>query len=507
MFPMPNTLLGEVEIQSKHMVKAYGDTSVQFQSKVLATGLVLALLSSYGTAVLNFLIKNASWSWLAVVVLAAEVAFLVHQRQRHHQASSTIDHPLPSHPRSVVETVREYLLQHDVPLDEFLSGWFFGAPLEAIRRGNLTQFLSYGLFYTKEVDLAPDTRAAIEGLVDELEAKLGWTFAPGFDPSLKFMDHLWQPLKTLHLPLLVYWVTEALGWFSHGVLRMSGFRSSTVNGFRYYVRAPSAPHNALSPAGQPAGAPIPGSLTTAKVAGNVPSDTPVVFLHGVLGLVGCLPFLRHLVMREGSRHPLVVLDIRHVSMRYTPGGARTCDEVADALAAALVKEGYAEQGAHIVAHSYGTFVAARLLRQHPDLIRGMILMEPVALLTCWPRLLGTFIYGEPDFSAGFSLDTVMANLRWLCSRELTMSETFCRRFFWSALTIWPQELPQNSLVVLSERDDLVASDVIQQLCSSANCPAKVLVRPGGLHGDVLLHPAWQRDVMDHITGLLNSPAA
>lgn len=38
------------------------------------------------------------------------------------------------------------------------------------------------------------------------------------------------------------------------------------------------------------------------------------------------------------------------------------------------------------------------MRQHPGIVRGLVLMEPVALLTCWPKLLGTFVYGSLDLS-------------------------------------------------------------------------------------------------------------
>lgn len=36
----------------------------------------------------------------------------------------------------------------------------------------------------------------------------------------------------------------------------------------------------------------------------------------------------------------------------------------------------------------------------------------------------------------------------------------CRLFHWSELMLWPQDLPCNSLVVLSGADDLVPSELV-----------------------------------------------
>ena len=142
----------------------------------------------------------------------------------------------------------------------------------------------------------------------------------------------------------------------------------------------------------------------------------------------------------------------------------------------------------------GTFVAARLLKSEPSLVTSLVLMEPVALLTCWPTLISTFVYGQPTLEPPTSIKALVGNLRWLCSREQTMAEAFCRRFHWSELTIWPQELPERSLLVLSGQDDLVAAKLVEKLCRKVG-KGKLLCRHDGVHGDVLLHNRWQEVVV------------
>jgi hypothetical protein len=61
-------------------------------------------------------------------------------------------------------------------------------------------------------------------MVDQLQGVLGVTFEPGYNPGLRFMSHLWEPLKAHHRPLLLYVVTELLAVVQHAVLAMLGFK-------------------------------------------------------------------------------------------------------------------------------------------------------------------------------------------------------------------------------------------------------------------------------------------
>ncbi len=138
----------------------------------------------------------------------------------------------------------------------------------------------------------------------------------------------------MHLPLCVYAGTECIGLAAEGALLCMGFRPATTpDGFRYMVYRP--PPTSTSP-----------TSTTAKTK-------PILFLHGVLGLIGCVPLLWRL-RKAFSQRAIVVLDIRHVSLRLTLGGARTVDEVAGTAMEALKIEGMMQ--AHVVAHSYGVWV-------------------------------------------------------------------------------------------------------------------------------------------------------
>lgn len=72
---------------------------------------------------------------------------------------------------------------------------------------------------------------------------------------------------------------------------------------------------------------------------------------------------------------------------------------------------------------------ARLFSQHPT--RSM--------MTCYPQLLHNFIYKSPALG-GLLRDPmgVVDCARYLCSRDLTISAAFCRKFRWDELMLWPQ---------------------------------------------------------------------
>lgn len=55
----------------------------------------------------------------------------------------------------VAEVKRRFLsLSGCISIEKFLSGWFHGAPYEAIRRGNVEDFVAYG-FYCRTVQNLP----------------------------------------------------------------------------------------------------------------------------------------------------------------------------------------------------------------------------------------------------------------------------------------------------------------------------------------------------------------
>ena len=105
-----------------------------------------------------------------------------------------------------------------------MSGWFHGAPPESIRRGNVEDFVAYGFYTATKAELPREQRDAIEAYVREMERRWGVTFPAGRNPNLRFMAHLWEPLRVIHKPLALHAACEAGVVACRAALWLAGFR-------------------------------------------------------------------------------------------------------------------------------------------------------------------------------------------------------------------------------------------------------------------------------------------
>jgi pimeloyl-ACP methyl ester carboxylesterase len=286
------------------------------------------------------------------------------------------------------------------------------------------------------------------------------------------------------------------------------------------------------------------------------SSAPILFLHGVgLGITPYLLFVAALRKRF-PRRPLLLLEARHVSVGLFPTRAASTCDVASAAFEALSINNW--RSAAVVAHSYGTFVAARMLAAHPEKVQSLVLLDPVCALTIYPQLLANFVYKPPvallsksekesaesrsrsgyfwpkqqeeeeeeerkqvveeevstssPFAAAASaassaaataraLLTAVDSARFLFSRDLTVGEAFCRRFAWHRECLWPQDLRhagKSTLFGLAGGDDLVPSFLVKRALSVFSPQASVSGnedRRAG-HGGFLLDLQWQRRLLD-----------
>lgn len=112
----------------------------------------------------------------------------------------------------------------------------------------------------------------------------------------------------------------------------------------------------------------------------------------------------------------------------------------------------------VLAHSYGTFVTARLCKRHPTLVRAMCIVDPVCMLTCFPDLLRNFVYNV--FVPGRALKFLLKDgIKGLVARDYLIAHTFCRVFRWHEVQLWPDQFPERSLVVLARNDPLVPCEL------------------------------------------------
>ena len=93
--------------------------------------------------------------------------------------------------------------------------------------------------------------------------------------------------------------------------------------------------------------------------------------------------------------------------------------------------------------------------------------------------------------------------RFLFSRDLTIAETFCRRFLWHELMLWPDDMPSRTVVALSHDDDLVPSPLVAAHLAHASPSTRVLYHPTAGHGGMLLDLRFQRTMVDALVAMVD----
>lgn len=72
---------------------------------------------------------------------------------------------------------------------------------------------------------------------------------------------------------------------------------------------------------------------------------------------------------------------------------------------------------------------------------------------------------------------------------------------WRSLMLWPEEMPDATVVALSGNDDLVPSVQIERAMRVAG-KGRVLTHPQGVHGSVVIDRQWQALVVAEVARLV-----
>ncbi|KAG2491967.1 hypothetical protein HYH03_009698 [Edaphochlamys debaryana] len=233
--------------------------------------------------------------------------------------------------------------------------------------------------------------------------------APGTNPAARFMAHSHEPLPHFYRPLVFYAGMEGLAWLNHCMLTAAGFSRvpwprpprgaphDSVRADHYYYVANMRPDGRARLAGTVGRTGVAGADAGVGPEGAAAPQAPLVFLHGV-GM-GLQPYVRLLVALAATGAPIIAFELKHISQRWTAGPPPTMERLADDVADAVQRYyGDAAGGAvqpgtcGVLAHSFGTAVAAVLMRRHPGLVSHVTMLDPICFQMWAPRLLRNFIY-------------------------------------------------------------------------------------------------------------------
>jgi len=420
--------------------------------------------------------SHLSWlQFIVVVYIVFEISFYVLEWFRFIHIDRTPNVP-PDRVRmlAAMQNFQTEIPDSVISIDEFLSGWFHGAKVSDIPIENMKEFVSYGFYCRKPEELTQDERQQVDYFLKETAARWNMAFKRGYDETLSFKGHTLEPLRALHKPLIFYFFMEILAIFCHLVLLAWGFRRNrTVN---------QDSRDTVT------------TWTKQRRSGR----EPIVFLHGVgLGILPYLHFIRSLLHSCKDR-TIIVVEMPHVSLR-TSIEAPCLDILADDITKSVHGK------ATFIAHSYGTFVVSKMLHKYPDLVGSVVLLDPVTLLTCHPTLLSNFVYIKLPKRFPRSRNDIMQIIQFICMRDLTLSQTFCRKFNGMEVMLWPMDMPKGRkhIIVVSGRDKLLPAEGIRkqfQPCIDSG-QVELLYHEKLEHGGLLFDRKWMQTIVKSIEQL------
>lgn len=360
-------------------------------------------------------------------------------------------------------------LKSIINIQEFLEGWFLGSKMGEIHQGNMIEFIAYG-FYSKRVEeLTSSEKAQIESFLTDTCDTYGISFPKGYNPDVKFMGHTIEPIRAFHKPLMVYLLMEIVGMCCHSILYVYGFKRMKQMGITKWIYLPRTVDH---------------------------DKTPIVFLHGIgFGVLPYIHFIISLVSAEKNR-AFILVEMRHVAMRIYSNDAPDLTSLAHDIVDAMEHAGY-EKGIFI-AHSYGTFVLSQILQSRNSSVDQAFLIDPVCLMTCHPKLTSNFVYrtfqGLP-----VSFKRFMDLVQFVFSRDLTLAQTFCRRFNGMEIMIWPEDLPKHAknVIVLSGKDPLIPIALVQEQFKEVD-HCHTVVNNDHTHGQFLGDLQYLKFLVHHV---------
>merc|ERR1712217_664693 len=118
------------------------------------------------------------------------------------------------------------------------------------------------------------------------------------------------------------------------------------------------------------------------------------------------------------------------------------------------------------------FVTSWVVRSRPDIVSRLVLLDPVCFLLSQPDVAFNFLYRRPTNP----FTVAVANfVRW----ELFSANVLMRHFYWYHNVLWKNELPEQCVVALSGKDDIINARAVRQYLGEGSRHSRAC-RPGEL---------------------------
>lgn len=399
--------------------------------------------------------------WLLEFSSLAEALFyIIVYLPRRHSLQRAAVHPKPLSRDTRRDLFR--LCQETVSdPQQYLSKWFKHAPMSQIKRENIKEFFCWAFLY-REQHSAEDEEE-LEEYVDSMEGLLGRSLEPGRGSATSLRLTV-DSVDMLHRSLTWYFCVSVVDTIASIRLLTHSFRFHRLQNSRFFSVFPFRPLTIFSPHRTPA-----RTLTYWHRPHTSKSKLPVLFIHGIgIGLYPYINFLAELNQglddAEGEVG-IIAIEIMSISLRITDATLEK-DEMCGEILSILKEHGWDK--IVLISHSYGSVVSTHLLRtpKTASIIGPVILIDPVSFLLHVPDVAYNFTCRKP----------VRANeyqLWYFGSKDMGVSHTLSRRFFWSENILWKHDLQGRRVtVVLCGKDLIVDTEAVGRYLKGSSITSK-----------------------------------
>jgi pimeloyl-ACP methyl ester carboxylesterase len=363
-------------------------------------------LSHYLLINIKFISISIALAWLVI-----EIFFFVHMKFTVLKKLCPLRPPLPplSCQRKLIFRTIDLLekLKGVYSVEEFISGFFFGAKVDELRQDNLKSFLAWAMFGRHLQDITDEQLHDVDICVEEFAQRHGVILKPGLNSAVRHIDMTLVDFPYWHRPLAMYVGAAVVEMIGNFIYRGCGFVRLEMKGVTYWFRS-----------------------------GAAGSGPPCLFFHGVC--MGWLSYFQ-LIRNLGQSKTMLLVDLDAIKILSLSFDMRPSEQYCAAVKKILTRHNIGKVG--VIGHSFGTITAGWFCKHCPDSVAHITLLDPVCLLLGLPSVAYSFLYRFPS-------TFVQWGIFLFATTDPTLSHTLYRNFWWYRNVLWLEDIPRNTPVVI-----------------------------------------------------------
>jgi len=272
-----------------------------------------------------------------------------------------------------------------------------------------------------------------------------------------------DPLPYVHRPLALYVATNLFETAGAVVYHCFGFQKLRYHGISYWFKL-----------------------------GSVVSRGPaLLFFHGICaGWMGYISLITNI----GAGKSIILVDynaIKVLSLNF-----EVCTTERYTLVVKKILERHKISKVYVAGHSFGSITAGWFMKQYPNMVIQLILIDPVSLLLGFPDVAHAFLHRSPS-------TLVEWGIHLFASSDITVSHTMYRNFWWYQNVLWLEDVPSSIPVIigLAGRDEILNPAAVFEyinLCKKEKPEALVdtLFWPKFSHAQILFDVPAQKSLAE-----------